>query len=416
MDSYVSEKVCPIPEPFRPNLGRILFISALFFLSFLGRFIFAPLMPTIEQELGITHSQAGSLFLMISLGFFVAQICSGFLSFRVHHKGTLVLSTLGIGLALVLFSVSSYLWFIRTCLILLGMAAGLHIPSAIATITAMVSNHDWGKALAVHQMAPPLSLVLCPLIANLMLGWVSWQVILAIFGVVTLVVGLAFRRFARCGEFPGDAPQPAVVKIVISMRSYWIMVVLFALAMGGSIGLYTMLPLFLVNERGLDVDWANTLLGLSRISGLFMPFVAGWFMGRIGEKTVYLCGHAPCGDHDHHARRPLRSVADRNHISSTRCARMLFHGGFCNPRTNRSTQSSQHRRIIYHTDRLSHWGWCAADGDRVYGGGLFLRFRDRADRRSDHCHLRTRVLHQAGGQDGGGVLEIRKRSWLRKGI
>jgi NNP family nitrate/nitrite transporter-like MFS transporter len=284
VDSYVSDKECPVPESFRANLGRILFVSALFFLSFMGRFILAPLMPTIEQKLDITHSQSGSLFLMISLGFFVAQICSGFLSNRVNHKGTLAISTLGIGLALVIFSVSSYLWFICVCLVLLGMAAGLHIPSAIATITAMVNHSDWGKALALHQMAPPLSLVLCPLIANLMLGRFSWQLILAIFGVVTLMVGLAFRRFGRCGEFPGDAPRPAVVKILISMRSYWIMVVLFALAMGGSIGLYTMLPLFLVSERGLDLDWANTLLGLSRISGLFMPFVAGWFMGRIGER------------------------------------------------------------------------------------------------------------------------------------
>jgi NNP family nitrate/nitrite transporter-like MFS transporter len=284
VDPYVSDKECPVPEPFRANLGRILFVSALFFLSFMGRFIFAPLMPTIEQKLDITHSQSGSLFLMISLGFFVAQICSGFLSNKVNHKGTLVISTLGIGLALVIFSVSSHLWFIRLCLILLGMGAGLHIPSAIATITAMVRHSDWGKALALHQMAPPFSLVLCPLIANLMLGLFSWQLVLAIFGVVTLMVGLAFRRFGRCGEFRGDAPRPAVVKIVISMQSFWIMVVLFALAMGGSIGLYTMLPLFLVNERGMDLDWANTLLGLSRISGLFMPFVAGWFMGRMGEK------------------------------------------------------------------------------------------------------------------------------------
>jgi NNP family nitrate/nitrite transporter-like MFS transporter len=148
----------------------------------------------------------------------------------------------------------------------------------------MVSHSDWGKALALHQMAPPLSLVLCPLIANLMLGLFSWQLILTIFGVVTLIVGLAFLRFGRGGEFPGDTPRPAVVKSVISTHSFWIMVVVFALAIGGSVGLYTMLPLFLVNERGMDLDWANTLLGLSRISGLFMPFVGGWFMGRIGEK------------------------------------------------------------------------------------------------------------------------------------
>jgi len=62
------------------------------------------------------------------------------------------------------------------------------------------------------------------------------------------------------------------------------MVVLFAMAMGGTVGIYTMLPLFLVNEKGFDGDWANTLLALSRVSGLFMPFVAGWFVDRFGEK------------------------------------------------------------------------------------------------------------------------------------
>jgi len=284
VDSYVTDKDCPIPEPLRANLGRILFIGALFFLTFLGRFIFAPLMPTIEKEIGITHSQAGSLFLMISLGLFIAQICSGFLSSRVNHRGALVISTLGIGVALLVLNLKNDLWFIRGVLFMIGMAAGLHMPSAIATITAMVNRQDWGKALAVHQTAPPLSLVLGPLLAILLLGWFSWQAILAVLGGISIVVGLTFLRFGRCGEFPGDAPRPSVVKMVISQRSFWIMVVLFALAMGGSVGIYTMLPLFLVIERGFDGDWANTLLGLSRVSGLFMTFVSGWLTDRIGEK------------------------------------------------------------------------------------------------------------------------------------
>jgi NNP family nitrate/nitrite transporter-like MFS transporter len=192
---------------------------------------------------------------------------------------------LGIGLALFILSLASSLWAIYAILFILGMAAGFHIPSAIATITAMVNRQDWGKALAVHQTAPPLSLVVGPLLAILLLSWFSWQTIMAILGGISIAVGLAFLRFGRCGDFPGHAPRPADVKVVISKRSFWIMVVLFALAMGGSVGIYTMLPLFLVNERGFDRDLANTLLGLSRVSGLFMAFIAGWFTDRLGEKT-----------------------------------------------------------------------------------------------------------------------------------
>jgi NNP family nitrate/nitrite transporter-like MFS transporter len=47
-----------------------------------------------------------------------------------------------------------------------------------------------------------------------------------------------------------------------------------------------MMPLYLVSEKGFDRSWANTLLGLSRISGLFMTFFAGWLTERIGEKNA----------------------------------------------------------------------------------------------------------------------------------
>ena len=284
MDSYIPDKECPIPEPFKANLGRILFLAALFFMTFIGRFIFAPLMPAIVQELKITPAQAGSLFLMISLGFFIGQTSSGFLSSRINHNGSFIVSSFGLGLILIILSFFSFFWFLRISLFLLGLFAGLHIPSAIATITAMVSKQDWGKALAVHQTAPPLSLVLGPLLAILLLPLCSWQTILAILGAVSIAVGIAFHFFCGCGTFPGDMPRPAVVKMVVTKRSFWIMVALFALAMGGSVGIYSMLPLYLVDERGFDVDLANTLLGLSRISGLFMAFIAGWLSDRVGVK------------------------------------------------------------------------------------------------------------------------------------
>ena len=101
MDPNVIDKECPIPEPFKANLGRILFLAGLFFLTFIGRFIFAPLMPAIEQELSISHVQAGSLFLTMSLGFFVAQICSFELGIVLIGCLTLVTSWLVVFLELI---------------------------------------------------------------------------------------------------------------------------------------------------------------------------------------------------------------------------------------------------------------------------------------------------------------------------
>jgi NNP family nitrate/nitrite transporter-like MFS transporter len=46
------------------------------------------------------------------------------------------------------------------------------------------------------------------------------------------------------------------------------------------------LPLYLVFEHGADAEWANTLVALSRISGLGTAFVAGFATDRIGPKRT----------------------------------------------------------------------------------------------------------------------------------
>ena len=47
-----------------------------------------------------------------------------------------------------------------------------------------------------------------------------------------------------------------------------------------------MLPLYLVTERGLERNWANTLVAFSRISGLGMAFLAGWAADRVGPRRT----------------------------------------------------------------------------------------------------------------------------------
>jgi len=279
-----TDNSCPVPRTFREQFAPVLFISTLFFLSFMARVILSPLMPTLEVEVGLSHSQAGTLFLMISIGFFVAQISSGFVSSHLNHKAALNISALGIGAALLCFGFSRNLGSIRLVMLLLGLAAGFHVPSAIATITAMVSRQDWGKALGMHQTAPSLSLVLAPLFVELLVVRLSWWVILLWLGALSLLAAVLFVIFARSGDFRGAAPGPAVVKTVAGQGSAWIMVLLCALGIGGSVGVYSMLPLYLVGGRGFDSGWANMVLGLSRISGLFMAFAAGLFTDRVGEK------------------------------------------------------------------------------------------------------------------------------------
>ena len=64
------------------------------------------------------------------------------------------------------------------------------------------------------------------------------------------------------------------------------MVVLFSLGIGSTLGVYTMLPLYLVTDHGLERNWANTLIALSRIAGVATTLFGGWATDRIGPKQV----------------------------------------------------------------------------------------------------------------------------------
>ncbi len=262
----------------------ILFLTAIFFLNFLARVIFAPLMPTIEADLGISHSEAGSFFLLTSTGYFIALLASGIFSSRLLHRGTIILSALAVGVVLILTSVTREIWGLRAALLLLGMASGLYLPSGIATLTTLADARHWGRTIAIHELAPNLGFVAAPFLSEMLLPWLSWHTILGVLGFLSIVLGLIYAFGSFGGRFPGKAPSLEAFRPLIRQRSFWIMMVLFSLGIGGSFGIFTMLPLYLVTAQGFDQGWANTLVGLSRISGVGMAFVAGWAVDRFGHK------------------------------------------------------------------------------------------------------------------------------------
>jgi NNP family nitrate/nitrite transporter-like MFS transporter len=66
------------------------------------------------------------------------------------------------------------------------------------------------------------------------------------------------------------------------------MATVFALSVGAESGVYAMLPLFLVHEMGFAREWANTLVGFSRLSGFLILFFSGIITDRIGHKRATL--------------------------------------------------------------------------------------------------------------------------------
>jgi NNP family nitrate/nitrite transporter-like MFS transporter len=276
------------PSSIHSQMAPLLFLVGIFFLNFLCRIILSPLMPTVEKDLRVGHDEAGSLFFMISLGYCIGLLFSSFISSRLTHRKTILLSSIAVGGAAIFVSISHHLWMIRFGLIFMGLAGGFYLPAGIATVTELVRPEHWGKAIAVHELAPNLAFVTAPLLAEALLGVFPWRGVLMLLGMASMVSGAVYMIFGKGGGFLGEAPNVSTLRIVMKGPSFWIMMALFGLGIGASLAVYTMMPLYLVAEKGIDRTWANTSIAFSRILTLGSSIVVGWITDRIGPRKTLM--------------------------------------------------------------------------------------------------------------------------------
>jgi NNP family nitrate/nitrite transporter-like MFS transporter len=143
----------------RSQLRPLLFLISIFLLNFTIRIILSPLLPTISHDIHLTVDQAGSLFLVSALGYFISLVCSGFVSEKLWHKKNIGLSAIVTGLSFVITGFCNSFAMMQTGIFVTGMAAGLYLPSGIAMLTLL---------------------------------WISWRSVLFVTGMVSMVLGLIF--------------------------------------------------------------------------------------------------------------------------------------------------------------------------------------------------------------------------------
>jgi NNP family nitrate/nitrite transporter-like MFS transporter len=265
---------------------RLSFLVLIFFVNFISRVILSPLLPTIEKELKISHSQAGLFFFLISAGYLLGLLGSAFLASRSTHKATIFISGGGVGIALLVVCLADSLWPIRCGLLAVGFAAGLYMPSAIATITSLIAQPHWGKAIAVHELAPNIAFFTAPFLAELFLRFANWRIALGFLGAASLCLSFGYLRFGRGGEFAGASPASGAFGVLARTPAFWLMIVMFGFGVGSTVGVYAMLPLYLVSERRIDSTWANSVVAFSRSYGPLFGLIGGWVSDKLGPKRT----------------------------------------------------------------------------------------------------------------------------------
>lgn len=268
------------------RLIPVLYLAAIAMCSMLSRVVFSPLLPAIEDDLMLTHGEAGSIFFYTSFGFSVGMLCSGFVSKAVTHRFSILCSTLAAGALLVFVSMCPALKCMRLFLFFLGAATGLYMPSAMALIASLVKQEQRGRAIAMNEVGFNMSFIVAPLLGRAFLPFFSWRVIIRLIAVMIAASGTVFILFGEGGTDRGSPPHLKHIRKILAQPSFWIITLLFALAIGGELGVFSIIPTYMVKEKGWDQNFANTLIGISRLSCIPSVIVTGWLVDRIGIKPL----------------------------------------------------------------------------------------------------------------------------------
>jgi len=282
-------------KPIRQVLPSVLFIVLVSFMFFMARSMNSPLLIQIEEAFGVSHTAATRSFVFYSTGNALVTMLSGFVLAKLVHRKAIILAGAVGTIGLLVMASASSLGMFRAGLVIFGSGFGLYMATAINTITLLVQKPDWPKAMAISELSPHLGMIAAPLLAAAIAPHLAWRpmfllLALGLAGGVTL-----FALRVTEGNDYGVAPTLPVLKVLFRKPAFWLLIVLFALGLAATDGIYLLIPTFLITEAEMSAAFANTLFGFSRFLPIGALLIGAVVVGKIGIRRTIVIALAGSG-------------------------------------------------------------------------------------------------------------------------
>ena len=210
-----------------------------------------------------------------------------FFSGKLGYKKSIVFSLALLSLVTLLIPLVYNFYLLYLFAFVLGFSVGLYLPSAIPLITEYYAEKNWGKAIAIHDVGASGAIFATPLIALFLLHYFPWRGIFVVYACVFFTCLVVF--FIVSGEVKISNPPKTIFRDVVRIRSLWLMAAIWIFGAGANLGIYSIAPLYLTKELQLSIDFANTILGISRLASIGVAVACGFLVDRFNlRKIIFL--------------------------------------------------------------------------------------------------------------------------------
>src|SRR6056297_1846748 len=171
------------------NLGLLSFGVIMSFFSGFGQtFLLSLYVPSIEQLLGITNTEFGSIYAIATLGSaFTLPYLGGFFDKIPTKKYSLIVVT-GLVLALLLLYFSYHI--ITVVIAFYGLrlfGQGLMSHTSIASMARYFDQHR-GKAIGVANLGHPAGEAVMPIALAMVISYIGWRGALQVSAILCILI------------------------------------------------------------------------------------------------------------------------------------------------------------------------------------------------------------------------------------
>lgn len=272
-------------------------LCGLVFLVNFGRVAFAPLVPELQQDLGLSAAAIGSVTTLVWLGTAAPRIPIGWVLTRVRRERVVLATGVALSAAAALTATADSLYTLQTGAFAVGLATGGYFVAAIPLI-GMLYPERTGRAVGIHGTASQIASVVAPALVLATIAQLGdWRVVFwalavgAAVSTASLVVVLR-RRDGGERDRGGDPDElgperqespPAEPRSFLAALSHWRIVLagmsLVAVAGFAWQGVFNFYVSYLLSE-GLTPANANLLLTVAFTAGV----PAFWLGGRLADR------------------------------------------------------------------------------------------------------------------------------------
>ena len=250
---------------------------------------FAPLLPEVRAELGLSNTWAGMLTSATILTHTVLQLPSGHVNDSLGPRRSVAFGLTLQALAVVGAGLAPSFEVLLLCRLLAGVGTAVAFVAGLAYANRLVASEQRVLSQSVYGAATSLGVLVILLFSERLSLWGGWRATMVAEGLLVLLAGWLIASRLHGGRGHNSAPA---LPWVATLRepALHLLGIAHAITYGTFMGVTTWVVTFLWESHGVGLDWAGPLSTVLTIAAIGGRFFGGLYMaGRERQMIVFSC-------------------------------------------------------------------------------------------------------------------------------